>query len=157
MGPMPAAIAKKPETMLLPEAKSQETKPSEAKSQGARSQEAKPSEAKRSLSSGSWVVQVGAYRTEAEAQAAWQHLRRLHGERVKELRPRIMRKVTKERGTFYRLQLQSGTEQAGSARQNWQSVCQLLGLGRRECFVVLPPVSGEPAKDTATMTEGKRS
>lgn len=79
---------------------------------------------------GSKEIQLGAFKSEAEANSHWQKLLAAHGGVLKGHSARVMKADLGEKGIFYRLR--SGGFQASSAK----AACASLAAKKQACFVV---------------------
>jgi hypothetical protein len=77
-------------------------------------------------------IQLGAFSTEAAAQAEWQQLQSRHRAQLGSLNPQVLR-GTSDSGTVFRLQAPVGAE----ARA--RGICAALAQASQPCVVVLPP------------------
>jgi cell division septation protein DedD len=82
-------------------------------------------------SGGSYAVQIGAVRTQDQAKAEWERLRRRHGDILGTLRLDVARADLGDKGVFYRLR-------AGPlpAEDKAKSLCAVLANRRVSCAVV---------------------
>ncbi len=77
-------------------------------------------------------IQLGAFSTEAAAQAEWQQLQSRHRAQLGSLKPEVQRAASGS-GTVFRLQAPVGAE----ARA--RGICAALTQASQPCVVVLPP------------------
>jgi hypothetical protein len=77
-------------------------------------------------------VQLGAFSSDAAAQAEWQNLQARHPAQLRSLKPQV-RRAASASGTVFRLQAAVGAE----ARA--RGICSALAQASQPCVVVLPP------------------
>lgn len=84
-----------------------------------------------SISSGEYIIQLGAFRSEADANAAWSKVTSAHGTRFSSKQKRIERADLGAKGVFYRLQAgpYSGEDAA-------KAECAYLQQHKQGCFAV---------------------
>lgn len=95
---------------------------------------AKPADraASASPSGSGFGIQLGAFSTEAAAQAEWRQLQSRHRAQLGPLKPQVQRAASGS-GTVFRLQAHVGAE----ARA--RGICSALTRASQPCVVVLPP------------------
>jgi len=81
---------------------------------------------------GGRLVQLGAYRSEAEAQGIWNRLKANEAPLVGMLKSRVVRADLGEKGVFYRLQAGPLADEAA------KGLCRELTARKQACFVVPP-------------------
>ncbi len=89
--------------------------------------------AAKNAASGAFVVQIGAYRDDAEAAANWQALKSKHGDLMGALKPDIKRVDLGAKGVWYRLRVGPFAQRADAV-----AMCQVLQTRGGKCIV------GEP-------------
>jgi cell division septation protein DedD len=94
---------------------------------------AAPAPAATQLRGGGFRIQVGAMRTEPEARAAWEQVRRKHPDVLGPMVPSYAKVEFGDRGSFFRVQ-------AGplASRDAARSACEKLSKAGTVCFVVPP-------------------
>ena len=91
----------------------------------------RPAAPRAGAGAGGYVVQLAAFRSEADARRAWQRIARKHGGALSGLSPIISKKQLGDAGTFYRLSI--GT--LGS-RQQARKLCNtLIARGEPDCLI----------------------
>lgn len=107
-------------------AKEAKEKAAEAKAAEAKSVEAKPASAPAS-SGAAATIQLGAYRSEEEAQDAWQKMHLKHKE-LSDQQPTVVRADLGEKGIYYRLRV--------TALDDAKSVCASISGRGQPCILV---------------------
>lgn len=83
------------------------------------------------VSSGTYKIQLGAYKTEQEARQAWTALLKKYSGVLGDLTALIHKAEVKEKGIFYRLQAGTIKNEAEAKK-----LCKKLSESKQDCFVV---------------------
>lgn len=89
--------------------------------------------AAKSAASGAFVVQIGAYKQDAEAAGQWQSLKKKHGDLLGSLKPDIKRVDLGEKGVWYRLRVGPFATRADAIAK-----CEVLRSRGGSCIVGAP-------------------
>ena len=83
-----------------------------------------------SVPGGDWVVQIGSFRTEQEAEEAWLNFATRHSELGSGFTPDIQSTEIEGRGTYHRLRIS-----AFSSRDTASDYCSQLQSRGQDCYV----------------------